>query len=81
MTDELIEAFKCPRKECGKTAVLAQAGVEDTGLGYTGIHEVDCEDCGSHPAAKCPHCDEFIDLVMQDPFVTIRVSELNAVEG
>jgi len=27
------------------------------------IHEVSCEDCGSHYAWKCPKCEELIDNV------------------
>lgn len=32
--------------------------------------EVYCEDCGSHPAIKCPKCHAIEDYVWHDPFET-----------
>lgn len=29
--------------------------------------EVGCEDCGSHPAIKCPFCEECVDWVYTSP--------------
>lgn len=35
------------------------------GKGFTNT-ETSCEDCGSHPAAKCPDCGEVIDLIYHE---------------
>ena len=51
-----IERYKCP--EC--TGLLEVPEDNDA--------EVYCEDCGSHPGFKCPHCEEMIDLIFAEDF-------------
>ena len=42
---------KCP--DCGVESLVSEW--EET--------EVFCEDCGSHPASRCPRCDEVFDEI------------------
>ena len=55
-------AIQCP--ECGKW----------TNHIYWIESEVGCEDCGSHAAMKCPHCDEEFDHVGQNEPFKVRQS-------
>jgi len=45
---------KCP--ECG---------VESKFLIWIPM-EIECEDCGSHPAVSCPNCNKIFDLIFHD---------------
>ena len=50
----MSEWQKCP--QCGEWSLESEWSEA----------EVYCEDCGSHPAARCPKCDEDADTVMCD---------------
>jgi hypothetical protein len=55
---EFVEAIKCTDDRCQKWFKMPSD--EDQ-------VEVGCDDCGSHPAARCPHCEEDVDLVFNEP--------------
>ena len=45
--------MKCP--ECKYELTEEEASKDDCWVG--------CEDCGEHPAVKCPKCEELIDVI------------------
>lgn len=47
-------ALRCP--DCGVTSLS----------NFWSPSEVFCDDCGEHPAATCPSCDERVDLIFND---------------
>jgi len=63
---ELIENSKVKCQFCGKLS--DNQDWEET--------TIFCEDCGEHPAIRCPKCDEVVDLVMN-----LEPSHVNLLDG
>lgn len=48
--------MKC--KECGKN-IIKKNWIQT---------EVGCEDCGDHPAVRCPNCESTFDIIFDEEY-------------